>query len=94
MRKRWQLFLFQAVQSYAPRAARGLSQDHVTMQALWMVLAAFLFASMGVCVKMASAHFNAAELVFYRGLIGIAIHFIVTKVQRAVGYIGFSEQVG
>ena len=32
------------------------------MQALWMVLAAFLFASMGVCVKIASAHFNAAEL--------------------------------
>ena len=28
------------------------------MQALWMVLAAFLFASMGVCVKIASAHFN------------------------------------
>jgi drug/metabolite transporter (DMT)-like permease len=42
------------------------------MQALWMVLAAFVFASMGVCVKFASAHFNAAELVFYRGLIGMA----------------------
>lgn len=43
------------------------------MQALWMVLAAFLFASMGVCVKIASAHFNSAELVCYRGLIGMVI---------------------
>ena len=41
------------------------------MQALWMVLAAFVFASMGVCVKIASAHFNSAELVFYRGVIGV-----------------------
>jgi hypothetical protein len=52
------------------------------MQALWMVLAAFLFASMGVCVKMASAHFNAAELVFYRGLIGIAILWMLARSQR------------
>ena len=42
------------------------------MQAVWMILSSFLFASMGVCVKFASAHFNSAELVFYRGLIGIA----------------------
>jgi drug/metabolite transporter (DMT)-like permease len=41
------------------------------MQALWMVLAALIFATMGVCVKFASAYFNSAELVFYRGLIGI-----------------------
>ena len=42
------------------------------MQALWMIASSFLFASMGVCVKFASAHFNSAELVFYRGVIGIA----------------------
>ena len=41
------------------------------MQALWMVLASFLFATMGVCVKLASGSFNAFELVFYRGLVGI-----------------------
>src|SRR5438128_1795477 len=41
------------------------------MQALWMVLAALIFASMGVCVKIASAWFSSAELVLYRGLIGI-----------------------
>lgn len=43
------------------------------MQALWMLLAALLFATMSVCVKFASEWFNAAELVFYRGLIGIAL---------------------
>lgn len=52
------------------------------MQALWMVLAAFLFASMGVCVKFASGHFNAAELVFYRGLIGTAILWALARSQQ------------
>lgn len=52
------------------------------MQALWMVLAAFLFASMGVCVKIASGFFNSAELVFYRGLIGIAILWLLARSQR------------
>ena len=52
------------------------------MQALWMVLAAFLFASMGVCVKIASAHFNAAELVCYRGLIGIVILWLLARSPR------------
>lgn len=41
------------------------------MQALWMVLGALIFATMGVCVKVASAWFSSAELVFYRGLIGV-----------------------
>ncbi len=41
------------------------------MQALWMIASAFLFASMGVCVKFASLHFTSGELVFYRGVIGI-----------------------
>ncbi|QHE85266.1 DMT family transporter [Hydrogenophaga sp. BPS33] len=41
------------------------------MQALWMLLAAFFFAAMGVCVKFGSAHFTSLELVFYRGLVGV-----------------------
>ena len=41
------------------------------MQAVWMVLSALVFSTMAVCVKFASAHFNAAELVFYRGVIGV-----------------------
>ena len=43
------------------------------MQALWMLVAAFMFASMGVCVKIASADFSTAELVFYRGLVGMVL---------------------
>jgi S-adenosylmethionine uptake transporter len=41
------------------------------MQALWMVAASFLFAAMGVCVKFASAHFSATELVCYRGIVSV-----------------------
>ena len=53
------------------------------MQALWMVLAAFLFASMGVCVKIASQWFSAFELVFYRGLVGMALLALLARHQGA-----------
>ena len=36
-----------------------------------MVLASFLFATMGVCVKFASATYGAGEIVMYRGLVGL-----------------------
>ena len=41
------------------------------MQALWMLLASAFLASMGVCVKFASAYYQASELVFFRGLISL-----------------------
>lgn len=41
------------------------------MQALWMLLGAFFFATMGVCIKFASNDFNSFEIVTYRGLVGI-----------------------
>jgi S-adenosylmethionine uptake transporter len=43
------------------------------MQALWMLLACAFLASMGVCVKFASAHFQSFELVFYRGIISLVM---------------------
>ena len=49
------------------------------MQALWMVLGAFFFATMGVAVKYASASFNTFEIVFYRGLISIAFVAVVLR---------------
>ncbi len=49
------------------------------MQAVWMLLSSFLFATMGVCVKYASAHFNSAELVFYRGLLGLAFMAVYAR---------------
>ena len=53
------------------------------MQALWMLLGAAFFATMGVCVKFASAYFTSAELVFYRGLVGIVFLGVLAK-QRGI----------
>jgi drug/metabolite transporter (DMT)-like permease len=46
-----------------------------------MVLASFLFSSMGVCVKMASQTYAVSEVVFYRGLIGLLVMVIMARVQ-------------
>ena len=59
------------------------------MQALWMVLAAFFFATMGVGVKFASASFNTFELVFYRSLVsvifmGLVLHARATPLRTPV----------
>jgi S-adenosylmethionine uptake transporter len=53
------------------------------MQALWMVLASFFFAGMAVCVKFASAFFSPAELVFWRGVLGVAFMWVFAR-QRGV----------
>ena len=52
------------------------------MQALWMVLASFFFAAMAVCVKYASAWFNSAELVFYRGVLGVVFMWAFARHHR------------
>ncbi len=36
-----------------------------------MILASLFFATMSVCIKFASSHFQTFELVFYRGVIGM-----------------------
>lgn len=41
------------------------------MKSSWMLVASFLFAVMGVLVKLASGHFSSPELVFYRSLFGL-----------------------
>jgi drug/metabolite transporter (DMT)-like permease len=51
------------------------------MQALWMLLASFAFASMAVCVKVASDWFNASELVFWRGLLGMFFIWLLARQQ-------------
>jgi len=43
------------------------------MSALWMILASFFFACMGVCVKLGADTFSTAELTFYRGAIGVVV---------------------
>jgi S-adenosylmethionine uptake transporter len=52
------------------------------MQALWMLAASLFFATMAVCIKIASAWFNAAELVFWRGLIGMGMMALWARSQR------------
>jgi S-adenosylmethionine uptake transporter len=49
------------------------------MQALWMVLASFLFATMGVGVKIASENFNTFELVCYRGFISMGFMWFMMR---------------
>jgi S-adenosylmethionine uptake transporter len=51
------------------------------MQALWMLLAALLFSVMSVAVKYASAGFSSAELVMFRGLVGVAMMAAVLRAQ-------------
>jgi S-adenosylmethionine uptake transporter len=53
------------------------------MQALWMVLGAFLFATMAVGIKVASTSFSTFELVFYRGLVSVVFMALVLRA-RAV----------
>lgn len=44
-----------------------------------MVLASALFATMGVAVKLASAHYGPDEIVFYRGLTGAVLLWVWTR---------------
>jgi S-adenosylmethionine uptake transporter len=52
------------------------------MHASWMILASLFFATMSVCIKFAAAHFGTFELVFYRGVIGVAFMTSLCKVQN------------
>ena len=53
------------------------------MSAPWlMAIASFLFATMGVCVKLASAEYASGEIVFYRGLTGAAMMLALARWKR------------
>jgi S-adenosylmethionine uptake transporter len=49
------------------------------VQALWMVLASFFFATMAVGIKVASLSFSVAELVFFRGLVSVIFMALVMR---------------
>lgn len=51
------------------------------MQSLWMLFASFMFAVMGVCVKLASKEFSTSELVLYRGVVGVITLATLIKMQ-------------
>jgi drug/metabolite transporter (DMT)-like permease len=51
------------------------------MKSSWMLIAGFLFALMGVFVKLGARHFSSAELVFYRSLIGLVVIYAIVRQQ-------------
>lgn len=46
-----------------------------------MLLASLFFATMGVCIKFASEHFNSFEIVCYRGMLGVVFLIGMTRVR-------------
>lgn len=65
-----------------------------------MLAASLFFATMAVCIKFASAHFHAAELVFWRGLLGMAFMGLWARSQgtslrtRHVGMHAWRSMIG
>ena len=51
------------------------------MQSLWMIAASFLFACMGVCVKLAAATHSAVEITFYRSFISLVLMFGLVRLR-------------
>jgi drug/metabolite transporter (DMT)-like permease len=51
------------------------------MQSLWMVVASFLFACMGVCVKLAAETHSAVEIVFYRSFISLILMYGLVRLR-------------
>jgi len=51
------------------------------MQSLWMLFASFIFAIMGVCVKLASATSSTSEIVLARGAIGVIVLFALARMR-------------
>lgn len=56
--------------------------DKLKLGSLWMLVAAFFFAIMGVLVKLGSAKFGVAELVFYRSLVGLIFIYLYTRLNH------------
>lgn len=59
------------------------------MRSLWMLVAAFLFACMGVLVKLSADHFTTIELVFYRSLMGVGITYLFVRYHRLTLKTGY-----
>ncbi|MDR3087409.1 MAG: DMT family transporter [Azoarcus sp.] len=53
------------------------------MQSLWMIVAGFMFAGMGVCVKLsADAGYSPAEIVFYRSFLACLAMIVFVRWRR------------
>ena len=72
------------------------------MQSLWMLVASLLFASMGVCVKLAAQTHSAVEITFYRSFVSLFLMYGLVRLrgvrlatpqwrwQISRGVVGFS----
>ncbi len=57
-----------------------MRKPNPVVSAAWLiVLASFLFATMGVCVKLASTEYTSGEIVFYRGLTGALMMLALSR---------------
>lgn len=75
------------------------------MQSLWMIVASFLFACMGVCVKLAAQTHSAVEITFWRSFIALLLMFGLVRLRGVAlatphwrwqitrGLVGFSALV-
>ncbi len=52
------------------------------MGSLWMLVAGFFFAIMGVLVKIGAQKFTSAELVFYRSFLSLILVFAMSRYHR------------
>jgi S-adenosylmethionine uptake transporter len=51
------------------------------MQSLWMIAASFLFACMGVCVKLAAETHSAVEITFWRSAIALLLMYALVRLR-------------
>lgn len=51
------------------------------MQSLWMIAASFLFACMGVCVKLAAETHSAVEITFWRSAIALLLMYGLVRLR-------------
>lgn len=51
------------------------------MQSLWMLVSAFMFSLMGVCIKLAATDYNTGEIVLYRSLIGVIVLLAMVRLR-------------
>ncbi len=52
------------------------------MTSSWMLVAGFLFAAVGVCVKIGSAQFDSTELGFYRSFVTLLSVGVILAIRR------------
>jgi drug/metabolite transporter (DMT)-like permease len=68
--------------SLIPDMTNNPASQSTQFGSLWMLIAAIGFAIMGALVKVGSAKFSSAELVFYRSLFGFVMIFTFIRIKH------------